>query len=80
MATGHLWTSVVALALAVPAGKGGMLASLESRRGRAADMSARAARSRHWRVPAAAAAAAVARSEEGVRRSFCLARPRLLTR
>ena len=49
-------------------GVGGRLASLESRRGWAADMSARAVRSQHWRVPATAAA--VARSGEGVRRSF----------
>jgi hypothetical protein len=70
MATAHLWTSAVVLALAVPvpAGEGGTLALPESRRGQALDVSARAARSRRWRVPAAAAA--VARSGEGVRRSF----------
>ncbi len=73
MATVHLWTSVVALALAVPvsAGEGRTLALPESRRGRAADVLARAARLRHWRVPAVAAA--VARSGERVRRSFRLA-------
>ena len=72
MSTAHLWTLLVALALVVPvpvpAGEGGTLTSLESRRGRAADMLARAARSRRWRV--LAAAAAIERSGEGVRRLF----------
>jgi hypothetical protein len=40
----------------------------ESRRGWAADVSARAAHSRHWWVPAAAAT--IARSGEGVQRMF----------
>jgi hypothetical protein len=60
MAMAHLWTSPVALALAVPvpAGEGGTLALLESCRGWAVDVSACAARSRCWRVPAAAVAVA----------------------
>ncbi len=62
MTTVHLWSSVVsvmvALAVPVPSGERGTLTSLESRRGRAADVLACAARSRRWRVLAAAAAIA----------------------
>jgi hypothetical protein len=49
-------------------GEEGALTSLESSCGRAADVSARAVRSRRWWVPAAAAA--IARSGEGVQRLF----------
>ncbi len=60
MATAHLWTLAVVLALVVPvpAGEGGTLALLESRRGWAADVSACAARSRRLQVLAAAVAVA----------------------
>jgi hypothetical protein len=77
MAMAHLWSSVVSVMVAVvvavpvPAPAGGTLTSLESRCDWAADVSARAARSWHWRVPAGAEA--IARSGEGVRCSFCLA-------